>query len=142
MIFAARVKKQLLSLINEMATVPWLFSKNSSTDFSRTKKLDFASTIQLILSMESTSIKKELLNFFKFSSDTPTASAFAQQRNKLLLETWAFLFHEFNTGFPLEKKYNGYQLLACDGSDLNIARKTKIPIFSRVQQTEDSTSFT
>ena len=92
--------------------------------------------------MESTSIKKELLNFFKFSSDTPTASAFAQQRNKLLLETWAFLFHEFNTGFPLEKKYNGYQLLACDGSDLNIARKTKIPIFSRVQQTEDSTSFT
>ena len=51
-----------------------------------------------------------------------TASAFAQQRSKLLLETWAFLFHEFNTGFPLEKKYNGYQLLACDGSDLNIAR--------------------
>lgn len=122
MIFAARVKKQLLSLINEMATVPWLFSKNSSTDFSRTRKLDFASTIQLILSMESASIKKELLNFFKFSSDTPTASAFAQQRNKLLLETWAFLFHEFNAGFPLEKKYNGYQLLACDGSDLNIAR--------------------
>lgn len=122
MIFAARVKKQLLSLIDEMATVPWLFSKNSSTDFSRTRKLDFASTIQLILSMESASIKKELLDFFKFSSDTPTASAFAQQRSKLLLETWAFLFHEFNTGFPLEKKYNGYQLLACDGSDLNIAR--------------------
>ena len=122
MIFAEHVKKQLLSLIDEMATVPWLFSKNSSTDFSRTRKLDFASTIQLILSMESGSIKKELLDFFKFSSDTPTASAFAQQRSKLLLETWAFLFHEFNDSFPTEKKYNGYRLLACDGSDLNIAR--------------------
>lgn len=121
MIFAEQVKKQLLSLIGEMATVPWLFSQNPSTDFSRTRKLDFASTIQLILSMESGSIKKELLDFFKFSSDTPTASAFAQQRSKLLLETWAFLFHEFNAGFPLKKKYNGYQLLACDGSDLNIA---------------------
>ena len=122
MIFAEQVKKQLLSLIGEMATVPWLFSKNPSTDFSRIRKLDFASTIQLILSMESGSIKKELLDFFKFSSDTSTASVFAQQRSKLLLETWAFLFHEFNDSFTLEKKYNGYQLLACDGSDLNIAR--------------------
>ena len=52
MIFAERVKKQLLSLIDEMAAVSWLFSKNSSTDFSRTRKLDFTSTIQLILSME------------------------------------------------------------------------------------------
>ena len=90
MIFAEQVKKQLLSLIGEMATVPWLFSKNPSTDFSRTRKLDFASTIQLILSMESGSIKKELL--------------------------------DFNASFTLEKKYNGYQLLAYDGSDLNIAR--------------------
>ncbi len=56
MIFAKQVKKQLLSLIGEMAAVPWLFSKNSSTDFSRTRKLDFAFTIQLILSMESASI--------------------------------------------------------------------------------------
>jgi len=39
----------------------------------------------------------------------------------LLLETWAFLFHEFNASFTLEKKYNGYQLLVCDVSDLNIA---------------------
>lgn len=69
MIFAEQVKKQLLSLIGEMATVPWLFSKNPSTDFSRIRKLDFASTIQLILSMESGSIKKELLDFFKFSLD-------------------------------------------------------------------------
>lgn len=30
MIFAEQVKKQLLSLIVEMATVPWLFSKNTS----------------------------------------------------------------------------------------------------------------
>lgn len=121
MIFAEQVKHQLLSLIGEMATVPWLFSQNPSTDFSRTRKLDFASTIQLILSMESSSIKKELLDFFQYSSDTPTASAFAQQRSKLLLEAWTFLFHEFNVGFPLEKKYKGYQLLACDGSDFNIA---------------------
>ena len=56
MIFAEQVKNQLLSLIGEMAAVPWLFSKNPETDFSRTRKLDFASTVQFVLSMESSSI--------------------------------------------------------------------------------------
>ena len=68
MIFAEQVKNQLLSLIGEMAAVPWLFSQNPSTDFSRNRKLDFASTIQLILSMESASIKKELLDFAVYSA--------------------------------------------------------------------------
>lgn len=122
MIFAEQVKNQLLSLIGEMAAVPWLFSKNPETDFSRTRKLDFASTVQFVLSMEGSSIKKELLDYFKFSPDTPSASAFSQQRSKILPQAWPFLFHEFNSCFPLEKKYKGYQLLACDGSDLDIAR--------------------
>ncbi len=125
MIFAEHVKNNLLSLIQEMAASPWLFSKNPEADFSRSRKLDFASTIQLILSMESGSLKKELLDYFHFSVDTPSASAFSQQRNKLLLETFQFLFYDFNSLFPFQKNYNGYQLLACDGSDLNVARNPK-----------------
>lgn len=125
MVFAEHVKNCLLSLIQEMAAVPWLFSKNPAADFSRSRKLDFASTIQLILSMESSSLKKELLDFFQFSVDTPSASAFSQQRDKLLLETFQFLFNEFNSLFPFKKNYKGYRLLACDGSDLNIARNPK-----------------
>jgi len=57
--------------------------------------------------------------------DSPSASAFNQQRNKLLPETFEFLFHEFNSRFPEEKTYRGYRLLACDGSDLNISRNPK-----------------
>ena len=125
MIFAEHVKNNLLSLIQEMAAVPWLFSKNPSADFSRSRKLNFASTIQLILSMESGSLKKELLDYFQFSVDTPSASAFSQQRSKLLPETFHFLFYEFNSLFTFQKNYHGYQLLACDGSDLNIARNPK-----------------
>lgn len=59
MIFAEHVKNSLLSLIQKMAAVPRLFAKNPATDFSRSRKLNFASTIQLILSMESGSLKKE-----------------------------------------------------------------------------------
>lgn len=40
----------------------------------------------------------------------------------MLPETFEFLFHEFNSKFPEEKKYHGYRLLACDGSALDIAR--------------------
>lgn len=122
MIFAEHVKNKLSSLIHKMATAPWLFSKNPEVDFSRNRKLDFVSTIQFLLSMESGSLKKELLDYFQFSVDTPSASAFCQQRNKLLLEAFQFLFYEFNFCFSFEKKYKDYQLLACDGSDLNIAR--------------------
>ena len=50
MIFAEHVKNKLSSLIHEMATAPWLFSKNPEVDFSRNRKLDFVSTIQFILS--------------------------------------------------------------------------------------------
>ena len=79
MIFAEQVKNQLLSLIREMASVHWLFSKNPEADFSRNRKLDFTSTVQIILSSESGSLKKELLEYFHFSVDTPSASAFSQQ---------------------------------------------------------------
>lgn len=76
MIFAECVKNELLSIIREMGTAPWLFAKNPETDFSRRRKLNFESVIQFILSMESGSMKKELLDYFKFSANTPSASAF------------------------------------------------------------------
>ena len=57
--------------------------------------------------MESGSLQKELLEHFQFSVDTPSASAFSQQRAKLLPEALPFLFYEFNALFPLEKKYKG-----------------------------------
>ena len=64
MMSAGSTKKQLLSLIDEMAAVPGLFSKNPQSDFSRNRKLNFASTIRFLLTMESGSMKKELLEYF------------------------------------------------------------------------------
>lgn len=125
--FAETVKWKLLSIIDEMAAVPWIFAKNPDADFSRDRKLGFRNLIRFILSMESGSIKKELLGYFNFSSDTPSASAFNQQRDKLLFQAFEFLFKEFNICFPHTKTYRGYRLLACDGSDLNIFRNPDDP---------------
>ncbi|WP_176772783.1 transposase [Sporomusa acidovorans] len=75
--------------------------------------------------MESGSLKKELLELFHYHPDTATASAFNQQRKKILPEALEFLFQEFNKAFAQFQTYHGYRLLACDGTDLNIARNPR-----------------
>lgn len=105
-----------------MSANAWLFVQNPGSDFTRKRKLDFETMLQCLLAMESGSLQKELLEMFRFSSDTATASAFYQQRGKILPEALEFLFRDFNKAFKECKIYRGYRLLACDGTDLNIAR--------------------
>lgn len=123
--FVEQVKNGLLDLIKEMSSVSWLFVKNPGTDFSRKRKLDFENTLWCLLSMESGDLKRELLELFGFRPEAPSASAFNQQRCKILPEAFEFLFHEFNNRFTDKKTYGGYSLIACDGSDLNISRNPK-----------------
>lgn len=120
--YSTKVKKQLSEIIRSMQDYQWLFVGNPESDFTRKRKLSFETMIQLLISMECGSLRNELLKSFDYSVDTATVSAFSQQRRKILPEALHFLFHEFNASFPEEKTYRGYRLLACDGSDLNIAR--------------------
>lgn len=122
MSFSQNVKEVLLEKIQEMAACPKPFVRNPSSDFTRKRKLDFATTIRCLLAMQSGSLKKELLELFHYHPDTATASAFNQQREKILPEALEFLFQEFHKAFAQYQTYHGYQLLACDGTDLNIAR--------------------
>jgi len=120
--FFENVKKVLLEKIQTMASCPEPFVRNPGSDFTRKRKLDFETTIRCLIAMESGSLKKELLELFHYNPDTATASAFNQQRKKILPEALEFLFQEFNKAFAQYQTYRGYCLLACDGSDLNIAR--------------------
>ena len=120
--YSIDVKERLTKIISSMQDYQWLFVNNPETDFIRTRKLSFESMIHLMISMESGSTKKELLKALDYSVDAASLSAFNQQRRKILPEAFQYLFHEFNSSFPEENTYRGYRLLACDGSDLNIAR--------------------
>ncbi|WP_373657468.1 IS4 family transposase IS1675 [Sporomusa acidovorans DSM 3132] len=108
--------------IQEMAACPEPFVRNPGSDFIRKRKLDFETTMRCLIAMESGSLKKELLELFHYNPDTATASAFNQQREKILPEALEFLFLEFSKAFAEYQTYRGYRLLACDGTDLNIAR--------------------
>lgn len=115
------VKDSLTSLIMEMSATPALFVKNPERDFTRKRKLPFATVIQLLLSMGGNSIYKELLEAQGYDVNTATAAAFVQQRDKILPFAFEFLLHEFTQSFSDIKKYKGYRLFAVDGSDLHIA---------------------
>ena len=65
---------------------------------------------------------KELLDYFDFDANTPTVSAYTQQRAKVLPEAFEYLFKTFtaaNNG--TNHDYHGFKLIACDGSNLSIA---------------------
>ena len=114
------LKIRLLHLIHAMADDPSPFVRNPLKDFSRVRKLPFESMIRLLLSFQAASVNNELLSFFHFSPVCPKASAFNQQRSKILPDAFAFLFFKFNQMVSSPNSYRGYQLLACDGSDLSI----------------------
>ena len=73
-------------------------------------------------------MSKELLDFFDFDKNTPSVSAFTQQRSKVLPEAFEYLFKSFtDDNLPTTNNYHGYRLIACDGSNLTIATNQKDP---------------
>ena len=125
MTYSEIVKSKLTEIIKEMQQSPELFVKNPGKDFTRNRKLSFDQMINLILSMGGNSLNIELLKHFDYDIETSSASAFVQQRDKLIPFTFEFLLHEFTSSFVDLKTYESYRLLAVDGSTLNIAHNPK-----------------
>lgn len=106
-------------ILNKISTKTSLFSVRSAKDFSRTRIFTFKNTLLCILGMAGNSLNKELYSFFKDKPYSATASAFVQQRAKILPSAFEYLFHRFNESCIDKKTYKGHKLLAVDGSDLN-----------------------
>ena len=70
--------------------------------------------------MSGGSINHELLTYFNSSKNTPSASAFVQQRSKILPDAFEALFNSFSKINNPHKTYKNYRVLAVDGSDLHI----------------------
>ena len=73
------------------------------------------------------SIGKILIGRFQNSEKTPSASAFVQQRQKLLPAALETLFHRFTALLRPEKTFCGCRLLAVDGSSLKSAAYPEDP---------------
>lgn len=112
-------KAKLNDIIAEMARHPSLFVEHPGKDFTRDRKLPFETMLKIIIGMNGGSIQKELYSYDK--SIDVTSSAFVQQRDKILPETFGYIFRQFTDLLAAAKNYRGYRLLAVDGSTISLA---------------------
>lgn len=128
MSFPQKVKSTLWAIVDNMACSLATFVKNPEKDFKRNRKLGFVQLIHFFLCMESGCTNHELLKYFYFNPDeAPTASAFIQQRAKLLPEAFRHILAQFNLHFPPDRLMGRYSLIAADGCEFNIARNPNDP---------------
>lgn len=117
-----KVTNSLTKLISEISENPSLFVKNPKTDFTRNRKINFKKFIGITMNSGGGTMSNELLDYFDFDVNTPSVSAYTQQRSKVLPEAFEFLFNSFTQeNMPSTNNYKGYRLIACDGSNLTIA---------------------
>lgn len=111
------LKHQLNSMIHSLGAHSKDYTKHPK-DFTRNRKLTFETTLKLLLSMGSQNLSNELLNFFNFALETPTASAFTQARNKIKIDAFKALFYGTQSRETSNKTFKGFHLYAHDGSVL------------------------
>ena len=115
------LREILRSLIQKLGETPEQFVRRPGRDFTRPRTLSFETVISLLLTMSENSVGKVLMERFKNRQDTPSASAFVQQRAKLLPAAMETLFQRFTACLRPVGCFQGCRLLAADGSDLKSA---------------------
>lgn len=113
------IKKLLMSEIKNVSNEPHNYCLNPDTDFTRNRKLSMEKMLQGIIGMESKSLTNELLDLFHTSAETPTISAFIQQRNKIKPKAFESIFKNFSKNL-MNLFDNAMPIFAIDGSDIQI----------------------
>ena len=119
-------------------------------DFTRKKKLTFTITLLIISNLIRKSLSLELVNFISYFNKSNskklsnfTQSAFIQSRNKIKPEVFkhlsSVLVSEFYTDNDLSiKLWNGFRLLAVDGSMINLPDTKELEgFYGRTQNQTD-----
>ena len=114
-----QIKDILSSSINSLLDQRELYLVNPDSDFTRTKKISFEQTMLFPIVAASEDVSTELLDYFG-EENLPSASSMIQRRNQVKPEAFIELFYRFTSKMPVNKTFNGYQLVACDGSRLNL----------------------
>ncbi len=114
-----KVKELLSSEIRRIASSPEKYCINPGTDFTRHRKLPLDRLLAGIIVSGGGSLAHEIMGMFNCTPETPSASAFIQQRNKLKPDALEELFLGFTQRLSSQWK-DDMRLLAVDGTDLHI----------------------
>jgi hypothetical protein len=113
------IRENLFSVFSSLLERREEFLNNPASDFTRRKKISFEQTMLFPMIAGADNVATELLNMFG-EEDLPLPSAMIQRRNQIKKEAFQEMFYLFNKSIPKEKNYKGYQIVACDGSRLNL----------------------
>ncbi len=118
--YPERIRSALFHAIGKTAENLDICVKTPGKDFSRKRKLPLQTMLLMLIGMGGGSLAKELYDWFGYTSDTATSSAFVQQRDKIRPEAIETIFNEFARSTTPATTFQEYRLLAVDGSDLRL----------------------
>lgn len=112
-----KIKNILNSAIDSVSSSVSSYVRSPGKDFSRNRKLPADKLIGFLIAEGSSTTKNELLDFFGMNGQTPSSSAFFQQREKLKPEALKEVFDNFTAAVSTcSDSHTGYRLIAADGS--------------------------
>ena len=114
------LKRKLLDTICQMREELSKYTTDPKRNFTRNRKLPFETLCRTILSMSGQSLNVELQRQFHYDPTAATTSAFVQQRGKLLPAAFEEILRRFTYQNRPIRRWNGYTLLAVDGSHVQI----------------------
>ena len=114
-----RIKAALNKSIKTVCQSPSQYCRNPEKDFTRRKKLPMDKVIKTVLGFSSKSLSNEIIDVFSKDNEIPSASAFVQQRSKILSTAFGDVFKRFTNSVNYMKLFEGFRLLAVDGSDIH-----------------------
>ncbi len=121
-----KIKKILSSAIDSVLSSVSDYVRNPGKDFSRNRKLPVNKLIAFLIAEGSSTTKNELLDFFGMSGQSPSSSAFFQQREKLKPEALKEVFDNFTAVVSTRtNSHSGYRLIAADGSTASFFSRDK-----------------
>lgn len=94
----------------------------------------------MLIGMGGNNLGKELLDWFGYSEETVSVSAFVQQRNKIKPDALKYIFRTMASQCDEHTSHNGYRLLAIDGSGLRLP-SDKRESFSYIQNDETTKGY-
>ena len=112
--------KKFNSQIEKFSEMKENFCNRPGKDFSRYRKQNFEGVVRSILALDGNTLTNELLRISKYSINAPSASAFIQQREKISASVFPQLFKMINETFDMNMRYEGYRLMAVDGSHIHV----------------------
>ena len=110
-----KIKAAFTDSVNCVVSDISRYTVTPERDFTRSRKMGADKLISFLVSCGSSSTRIELLDFFGLQADSPSASAFNQQRAKLRPEALEAVFHRFNSSV-LDGADPRFRFLAADGS--------------------------